>query len=125
MILLLRVRGNSGTKWTPAGRSGLPSWAATVSATVVPEVAAGSCAGTAKTTTDSPLISSGTPMAAASATAGCVTAADSTSAGPIRLPAIKSVSSERPWMYHEPSSSISAQSPCTHTSGQRDQYVSK
>ena len=33
--------------------------------------------------------------------------------------------SERPWMYQKPSASTYAQSPCTHTSGQRDQYVSR
>src|SRR4029078_9774339 len=31
--------------------------------------------------------------------------------------------SDRPRMYHRPSSSIAAQSPCTHVSGKRDQYV--
>jgi hypothetical protein len=58
----------------------------------------GSCCGrrTAKTTTLSPFISSGTPMAAASLTEGWLTAADSTSAGPRRLPATFMVSSERP-----------------------------
>ena len=63
-------------------------------------------------------------MAAASVTAGWPTSTDSTSAGPTRLPAIFSVSSERPWMYQKPSSSTKAQSPWTQTSGQRDQYVS-
>ena len=66
----------------------------------------------------------GTPMTPASATAGWPTSTDSTSAGPSRLPAIFSVSSERPWMNQKPSASTYAQSPCTHTSGQRDQYVS-
>ena len=36
------------------------------------------------------------PTAAASETAGCPTAADSSSVGPMRLPAMLSVSSERP-----------------------------
>ncbi len=65
----------------------------------------------------------GMPMAAASRTAGCATAALSTSAGPTRLPATLSVSSDRPWMNQKPSSSIDAQSPCAHSPGQRDQYV--
>ena len=79
---------------------------------------------TTKQTTASPLISCGTPITPASATAGWPTSTDSTSAGPSRLPAIFSVSSERPWMYQKPSGSTYAQSPWTHTSGQRDQYVS-
>ena len=64
-------------------------------------------------------------MAAASATAGWVTAADSTSAGPSRLPAILIVSSERPWIYQKPSASTRAQSPWTHVPGSRDQYASR
>jgi hypothetical protein len=40
------------------------------------------------------------------------------------LPAILIVSSDRPRMYQSPSSSLSAQSPCTQTLGKRDQYVS-
>ena len=63
-------------------------------------------------------------MTPASATAGWPTSTDSTSAGPSRLPAILSVSSERPWMNQKPSSSTYAQSPWTQTLGQRDQYVS-
>ena len=55
---------------------------------------------------------------------GWDTAALSTSAGPTRLPATLSVSSERPWMYQKPSASIDAQSPCAQIPGQRDQYVS-
>ena len=43
---------------------------------------------------------------AASCTAGWATAADSTSAGPTRLPATLSVSSDRPRMNQNPSSSI-------------------
>ena len=65
------------------------------------------------------------PTAHASATAACDTAADSNSAGPIRFPATFSVSSERPCRYQQPSSSTDAQSPCAHTSGQRDQYESR
>ena len=60
-------------------------------------------------------------MAPASATAGWPTSADSTSAGPSRLPATFIVSSERPWMNQKPSSSTRAQSPWTQTPGQRDQ----
>ena len=80
--------------------------------------------GTQNTTTCSPFNGSGTPIAAASAMPECATAADSTSAGPSRLPATLMVSSERPRMYQYPSWSISAQSPCTQVLGNRDQYVS-
>ena len=48
------------------------------------------------TTATSPLTSCGMPATPASATAGCSTRTDSISAGPIRLPAMLSVSSERP-----------------------------
>ena len=80
---------------------------------------------TAKTTIASPLTSSGTPTASASITAGYATAADSTSAGPTRFPATLIVSSERPEMYQNPSASMRAQSPCTHTPGRRLQYASR
>src|SRR6185437_14450128 len=73
----------------------------------------------------SPLTSCGTPTAAASATKGCATTADSSSAGPSRLPAMFSVSSERPCRNQKPSSSTNAQSPCTQTPGSRRQYVSR
>ena len=53
----------------------------------------------------------GTPTAAASSTASCPTAADSSSAGPMRLPAMFIVSSERPCRNQYPSSSTEAQSP--------------
>src|SRR6185436_134016 len=79
---------------------------------------------TQNTHATSPLTSCGTPTAAASATAGCATAADSSSAGPMRLPAMFIVSSERPCRNQNPSSSTDAQSPCTQTPGIRDQYVS-
>ena len=78
---------------------------------------------TTSTTGTSPLRSSGTPMAAASTTAGCATASASTSAGPTRLPATLSVSSERPWRYQNPSRSRTAQSPWTQVPGTRRQYV--
>ena len=42
----------------------------------------------------------------------------------MRLPAMFSVSSERPCRNQKPSASTEAQSPCTHTPGMRDQYVS-
>src|ERR1700759_768272 len=42
----------------------------------------------------------------------------------MRLPAILSVSSERPCRNQKPSSSTDAQSPCTQMPGSRDQYVS-
>ena len=73
----------------------------------------------------SPFTSCGTPIAAASRTAGWPTAADSSSAGPIRLPAMFIVSSERPCRNQKPSASTEAQSPCTQTPGIRDQYVSR
>ena len=82
-------------------------------------------ASTTNTTSASPFSSSGTPTAAASTTAGCATTTVSTSAGPSRLPASLIVSSERPCRNHWPSASIDAQSPCHHTPGQRDQYVSR
>src|SRR3989442_6908551 len=56
---------------------------------------------------------------------GCAVAADSTSAGPTRFPPTLSVSSLRPSMYQNPSSSTRAQSPCTQTSGNRLQYVAR
>src|SRR5204862_857319 len=56
---------------------------------------------------------------------GCDTAVDSSSAGPLRLPAMLSVSSERPCRNQKPSSSTEAQSPCTHTPGSRRQYASR
>src|SRR5581483_8160143 len=82
-------------------------------------------ASTQNTQATSPFTSCGTPTAAASATAGCSTAADSSSAGPIRLPAMLSVSSERPCRNQEPSASTDAQSPCVQTPGNRRQYVSR
>src|SRR4051812_549574 len=42
----------------------------------------------------------------------------------MRLPAMLSVSSERPCRNQKPSSSHDAQSPCTQIPGMRDQYVS-
>jgi hypothetical protein len=65
----------------------------------------------------SPFSASGTPIAAASATAGSATSTDSTSAGPSRLPAMLMASSERPSRNHWPSSSTRAQSPWRHTPG--------
>jgi len=67
---------------------------------------------TQKTAIDSPLTACGIPIAAASTTAGCATAALSTSAGPRRLPATLIVSSERPCRNHWPSSLTRAKSPC-------------
>ncbi len=69
----------------------------------------------------SPFSSSGTPIAAAAATAGWATALASTSAGPTRLPATLRVSSDRPWMYQKPSASVAAQSPWIHRPGIRRQ----
>ena len=68
-------------------------------------------AGTTYTVIVSPFTSSGRPMAAAMVTSGRATTTDSISVGPIRFPAMLSVSSERPWRNQKPSSSIDAQSP--------------
>ena len=126
-ILPLRVLGSWVTKRTASGRSGLPSISATLSCIDRASSGVGACSGRGmtKTTIASPFISWGTPIAAASETAGCATAADSTSAGPTRLPAILRVSSLRPSMYQYPSSSMRAQSPWTQVFGNRDQYVWK
>src|SRR5262245_14048680 len=126
MILALRVLGRSRTNSTRSGRSAFPMCCATRSVNsprsasdgVYPDLS------TAKQTTASPLTGCGTPIVADSATAGWPTSTDSTSAGPRRLPAIFSVSSDRPCKNQKPSASTYAQSPCTHTPGQRDQYVS-
>src|SRR5262249_49211826 len=59
----------------------------------------------------SPLISSGRPMTAASATAGWLTSAPSTSAVPMRWPATFNTSSARPTTVKYPSSSYRATSP--------------
>jgi hypothetical protein len=107
MILALRVLGSSRANSTRSGRIAFPI-ERTTSSTSSARSASDACwpgRSTAKHTTLSPLISCGTPMAAASATAGWPTSTDSTSAGPTRLPAIFSVSSERPWMNQKPSGS--------------------
>ena len=127
MILALRVFGSSRANSMRSGRMARPMCCTTRSISSRRRASLGASPGrsTAKQTTVSPFTSWGTPMAAASVTAGCPTRTDSISAGPTRLPAILRVSSDRPWMYQKPSSSTYAQSPCTHTSGQRDQYVSR
>jgi hypothetical protein len=125
MTLALRVLGRSRTNSMAFGLSGLPSRSMTSVVSRVVSSLSGGCPGlkTTKQTSACPFISSGTPIAAASSTAGSSTSTDSTSAGPSLLPAILIVSSERPRMYQRPSSSIAAQSPCTQMSGNRDQYV--
>ena len=118
MILPLRVRGRSGTTTTASGERscrGRDDELGDLGARARASVAPGRR--TRSTTIASPLSSSGTPIAAASTTAGWATAAASTSAGPTRLPATLSVSSERPWMYQKPSSSIVAQSPWIQSPG--------
>ena len=108
MILALRVLGRSATKSTRSGFSALPMWRATRSESSARIFSPGAVSGrrTTKQMTASPLISWGTPTAADSATAGWLTRTDSTSAGPTRLPAILSVSSERPVTNQKPSSSM-------------------
>ena len=63
------------------------------------------------------------PTAGRPSTDECSTAAVSSSAGPIRFPAMLSVSSDRP-RNQKPSSSTDAQSPWVQTPGNRLQYVS-
>ena len=80
------------------GANAFPSSAATIPRSSATSSCVGSASGTStqKIHAVSPLTSCGTPTAAASATDGCPTTADSSSAGPTRLPAMFSVSSERP-----------------------------
>src|SRR5439155_25671457 len=127
MTFAFLVLGKSRTNLTSRGANDLPKARLTRSFSALRSASSGACPGlsTQKQTSDSPLISSGTPTAAASLTAGCPTSVDSTSAGPTRLPAILIVSSERPRIYHRPSASMAAQSPCIQVSGKRDQYVSR
>src|SRR5687767_11570814 len=109
---------------TRDGLNGRPSSAATSSRSSSAVSSPAPPGETQKHQIDSPLVASGMPTTADSATAGCDTSTDSTSAGPSRLPATLIVSSERPSRYQSASSSISAQSPWRHTSGYTDQYVS-
>src|SRR5205814_2588113 len=120
-IFAERVFGSASTNTTREGLNGRPSsWATSsrsssaVSWPPLPET-------TQKHQIASPLVLSGTPTTADSATAGCDTSTDSTSAGPSRLPATLIVSSERPSRNQSPSSSTSAQSPCRQTPGYIDQ----
>src|SRR5581483_1953549 len=119
-----RVFGSASTKKTRSGLNALPSTSPTCAATSV-SVASAPGSRQQKIHATSPLTSWGTPIAAASRTAGWSTAADSSSAGPMRFPAMFIVSSERPCRNQNPSSSTDAQSPWTQTSGNRDQYVSR
>src|SRR6266576_3677776 len=133
-----RVFGRSRTNFTARGASGLPSsWMMRAVSSwrsdsrfedenedATPLEASERSAdddddgfSTQKQTSASPFNSSGTPIAAASLTARWPTSTDSTSAGPTRLPAILMVSSDRPRIYHNPSPSTAAQSPCTQRSG--------
>jgi len=126
-IFALRVFGSADTNNTRSGAKALPSSAAASDRSSAASSSEGSAPGTSAQNTQatSPLTSCGTPTAAASATKGCATTADSSSAGPSRLPAMFSVSSERPCRNQKPSSSTNAQSPCTQTPGSRRQYVSR
>ena len=94
-IFALRVFGSAPTQTTRSGLNALPSSAATAAAT---SSAVGLAPGlaTQKSHAVSPFTSCGMPTAAASATIPDAIAADSSSAGPIRLPAMFSVSSLRP-----------------------------
>src|ERR1051325_8869639 len=125
MIFALRVFGKSSTNFTASGLSGLPSCSATLfrSSSRRSSLSAPDDFNTQKQTSAAPLIGSGTPIAAASLTAGWPARIDSTSAGPNLWPAILIVSSERPRMYHRPSLSTAAQSPWTHTSSKRLQSL--
>src|SRR6266516_6988054 len=122
-----RVFGRSRTNFTARGASGLPSsWMMRAvsswrSDSRFEDENEDDGFSTQKQTHASPFNLSGTPIAAASLTAGWLTSADSTSAGPTRFPAILIVSSDRPRIYHNPSPSTAAQSPCTQRSGSRDQ----
>src|SRR5262245_25301378 len=97
-IFALRVFGSAATNTTRSGRKAFPRTSLTRSATSPARSAPPSSpAATQTSQATSPFTSCGTPIAAASTTRGCETAADSSSAGPTRFPAIFSVSSERPW----------------------------
>ena len=125
--MALRVFGRASVNRMAAGRNDLPSRSATRSASSdrSSDDSEAPSTSTTKPHRTSPFTSSGTPTAAASTTDGCDTSADSTSAGPSRFPASLIVSSLRPCRNQSPSSSTEAQSPCTHTSGHRDQYVAR
>ena len=125
-IFAERVFGSASTKKTRSGLERLAELGRDVRARRLPRARRRLDPGSrqAKIHAVSPFTSCGTPIAAASRTAGWPTAADSSSAGPMRLPAMFSVSSERPCRNQKPSASTEAQSPCTHTPGMRDQYVS-
>src|SRR5205809_978520 len=121
MIFALRVFGRSSRNFKISGLRGLPICSATMPRNSSRSFSLPWLSGlrTQKQTSASPLIGSGTPIAAASLTEGWPTSTDSTSAGPSRFPAILIVSSERPRMYQRPSSSTAAQSPWTQTSENR------
>src|SRR5439155_1163336 len=79
MISALRVFGRDSTKRTRSGVNAFPSSRATAAAISRASSSPGSCPGSRqqKSHATSPLTSCGTPIAAASRTAGCPTAADS------------------------------------------------
>src|SRR5690242_5190784 len=100
MTFAFRVFGRSRTNFTSHGDIGFPSSRATrpLSSSrnefnFEDENEDEDDFKTQKQTSASPFNSSGTPMAAASLTAGCATSTDSTSAGPMRFPATLIVSS--------------------------------
>ena len=98
MTLPFLVFGNSCTNRTASGLSAFPMACFTRSFNSCSRAGPrrASTLRTQKQISFSPLISSGTPIAAASLTIGCAMSTDSISAGPTRLPAILSVSSDRP-----------------------------
>ncbi len=129
MILPDRVFGNLVRIWTPDGVTNLPMRCWTqITNSLSREVLEGAACSLSprhsplenpldwaqssrrmtKTTTPSPLISSTTPIAAASATAEWVSIADSISAVPTRCPAILRTSSARPSIQKYPSASFMA-----------------
>ena len=99
MILPERVLGRSSAQMIRLGRASLPIRLATVSLiseTNSSDPSASSPSSVTKAQIDWPLSSSAWPITAASATFGCATIADSTSAVDIRCPETLTTSSIRP-----------------------------
>ena len=98
MIFMLRVLGRSETKTIRFGRYAepRPDITARASTSVVSAREVSPEAGTTAQMMAEPLIGSGTATAAVSLTSPVARSRASISAGPVRLPAILIVSSERP-----------------------------
>ena len=113
MILPERVFGRSGVNSSMPGRANLPISVATWPSSSWRSSSDSSTPsrGITKTAICSPLTGSAAPMAAASATAGCDTSADSTSVVEMRWPETLMTSSTRPISQKSPSSSVFAPSP--------------